>query len=276
MIRPTLVLLAAGIFGAEREKVINLAAAIELLHTATLVHDDLIDGALLRRGSPTLNTKWSPAATVLAGDYLFARAAELAAATDSIQVMKIFAKTLATIVSGEVNQLFTSKGLVSRDDYFKRIYAKTASLFESALHTTALISTQDMKAVGLMKQYGYEIGMAFQIVDDILDFTGEQTRVGKPVANDLRLGLATLPVIIYFETDPKDLEIRDVLLGRVRDEEQITNLVQKIRESGAVHSALAEAQHFIDRAVDAAVGMPAGQEQKALIEVANYIVKREI
>jgi geranylgeranyl pyrophosphate synthase len=275
-IRPTLVLLTAGMLGGDEERMINLAAAIEMLHTATLVHDDLIDGALLRRGSPTLNTHWSPAATVLAGDYLFARAAELAALTESVVVMQIFARTLSTIVCGEINQLLKSRGLVSRDDYFKRIYAKTASLFETALQTSAILSTSDPNKILSMKQYGYEIGMAFQIMDDILDFTGDQSRVGKPVASDLRQGLATLPIINYLEANPDDVEMQAVLKGFKGDEHQISRLVAKIRTSGAIELALDEAQRFVDQAIRNLTGIPACQEKKALIEVANFIVSREI
>jgi geranylgeranyl pyrophosphate synthase len=275
-IRPTLVLLTAGMLGGDEERVVNLAAAIELLHTATLVHDDMIDGALLRRGNPTLNTRWSPAATVLAGDYLFARAAELAASTESVVVMQIFARTLSTIVGGEINQLLRSRGLVSRDDYFRRIYAKTASLFETALHTSAIISTSDMNNILSIKQFGHGVGMAFQIMDDILDFTGDQSRVGKPVASDLRQGLVTLPAIHYLEENPDDVEMQSVLNGFEVDEHKISRLVAKIRTSGAVELALGEAQTFVEQAIRNLAGIPTCQEKQALIEVANFIVSREI
>ena len=125
-IRPAVALLTGGMLDGDPDRLVKLGAAIELLHTATLVHDDLIDGALLRRGIVTLNAQWSPAATVLTGDFIFARAAKLAAETDSVPVMRLFAETLATIVNGELTQMFTSRGLASREDYLKRIYAKTA------------------------------------------------------------------------------------------------------------------------------------------------------
>jgi geranylgeranyl pyrophosphate synthase len=236
-IRPTVVLLASGMFG---------------------------------------NSRWSPAATVLAGDYLFARAAELAAATDSVEVMQIFARTLSTIVSGEINQLFESKGLVSRDDYFNRIYAKTASLFETALQTTGIISSVEADTIQSMKRYGYEIGMAFQIIDDILDFTGDQTSVGKPVASDLRHGLITLPAINYLETNPNDQVMRAVFNGDIRDEKRIVDVVDKIRASGAIQQSMREAQQFVDRAIQAINDFPPNQERQALIEIARYIVTREI
>src|SRR3990170_981779 len=123
-VRPAVALLTGGMLGADPGRLIILAAAIELLHTATLVHDDLIDGALLRRGLPTLNAHWSPAATVLTGDFLFARAARLAADTDYLPLMKLFAETLAVVVSGELTQLFSARGMIDRENYYRRIYAK--------------------------------------------------------------------------------------------------------------------------------------------------------
>jgi geranylgeranyl pyrophosphate synthase len=275
-IRPAIVWLAGRLFSGDVEQMINLGAAIELLHTATLVHDDLIDGAILRRGNPTLNTQWSPAATVLAGDYLFARAAELAAATHSVQVMQIFARTLSTIVSGEVNQLLTRRGLASREDYFQRIYAKTASLFETAAWTTAILCQQSPGQQQTLKTYGYKVGMAFQIVDDILDFTGEQVTVGKPVASDLRNGLVTLPAILFLEANPSHAAMESVMRGKQEDDVQVTQLVDEIRASGAIESALTVARNFAEQAVIALQTLPDQQERQALIEVAEYVVDREI
>src|SRR4030065_2439612 len=138
-IRVIVTLLTGKMLGADPDKLITLAAAIESLHTATLVHDDLIDGALIRRGIPTLNAQWSPAATVLTGDFIFAQAARLAADTQSIQVMQLFSETLATIVNGEITQLFSSRWSSDRADYYRRIYAKTASLFETAASAPGLL-----------------------------------------------------------------------------------------------------------------------------------------
>ena len=233
-IRPVVALLTGQMLGTDPDRLITLAASIEMLHTASLVHDDLIDGSLLRRGIPTLNAKWSPAATVLAGDYIFARAAELASQTESVAVMQIFAKTLATIVNGEVTQLFTSRGVASRDDYYQRIYAKTASMFVLATRAAALLSLVDDNIIDAVHQYGYEVGMAFQIVDDILDFTGEQATVGKPVASDLRQGLVTLPALYYQEANPDDPDMQAVISGEYHNGERMIRLVESIRASGAI------------------------------------------
>lgn len=275
-VRPTVTLLVGGMLGARVENVVTLAAAVELLHTATLVHDDVIDGSLLRRGSPTLNARWSPGATILTGDFIFARAAKLAAETDSIDVMKLFAKTLSTIVNGEITQLFISKGLVNREDYYQRIYAKTASLFELCTIAPVFLSGGSEEDIASMQKFGYEVGMAFQIVDDILDFTSDQNELGKPVANDLRQGLVTLPALHYLEKYPDDPDMRTVVETRIVSEEAIMNVVNAIRESGAIQSSLAEASMFVDRAVAALETMPETEERFALEALAKFVVNRQI
>ena len=275
-IRPVVTLLSGDMLGADEENLLNLAAAVELLHTATLVHDDLIDGAMLRRGIPTLNTRWSPAATVLAGDYIFARAAGFAAATNKVELMAVFSETLATIVSGEITQLFNSRGKACREDYYKRIYAKTASLFRASTYCAALISPVDQPVVNAMESFGYEIGMAFQIVDDILDFTGEQTTVGKPVANDLRQGLVTLPAICFAENYPDNADMQLVLNGVYDDVAGMNRLVDAIRASGAIQQAMQEARQFVDRGLAVIASLPDRTEHRALEELAHYIVDRDI
>lgn len=273
-LRPAIALLTGGMLGANPDRLITLAAAIELLHTATLVHDDLIDGALLRRGIPTLNSQWTPAATVLTGDFIFARAAKLAAETDSVEVMRLFSETLSTIVNGEITQMFSNRALPDRKDYFKRIYAKTASMFELAAAAAAVLSPLWEEAVGRVRSYGYEIGMAFQIIDDVLDFTGEQDTVGKPVANDLRHGVITLPTINYVESHPEDPDIPYVLSGNHYDEERLARLTYSIRHSDAIARAVAEAHRFVFRGLRAIADLPQTAEHQALEDLANYIVRR--
>lgn len=273
-IRPAIALLTGGMYNADPDRLVTLGAAIELLHTATLVHDDLIDGALLRRGIATLNSRWSPAATVLTGDFVFARAAKLAAETDSIEVMRLFSETLATIVNGEITQMFTSRGLASREDYNQRIYAKTASMFELATAAAALLSPVNGEVVEVARRFGYEIGMAFQIVDDILDFTGEQITIGKPVASDLRQGLITLPALNYLEMNPGDPDMEHLINGSFYNEERIERLIEAIRKSGAIEKSMDEARHYIDCALDALADQPDGPECQALEDLARYIVMR--
>lgn len=274
-VRPAVTLLVGEMLGGEKERLITLAAAIEMLHTATLVHDDLIDGSLLRRGIPTINAQWTPGATVLTGDFIFATAARLAAETDSVRVMRLFANTLAVIVNGEITQMFRSPGLASRDDYYRRIYAKTASMFELATSAAAVLAESDEMTIEALRKFGYEIGMAFQIVDDILDFTGDQVRVGKPVASDLRQGLITLPALYYYEAEPADDRMQAVTDGTVTDKE-LDALVTDIRKSGATQQALDEANDFVNRGVSELNKLQDNAAQRSLLELAYFIVDREV
>jgi geranylgeranyl pyrophosphate synthase len=275
-IRPTLGLLVGNMLGAPEEKLITLGASVELLHTATLVHDDLIDGALLRRGIPTLNARWSPAATVLTGDFLFARAAKLAAETDYLPLMKLFSETLATIVNGELTQMFSARGVISRDNYYNRIYAKTASLFEMSALAATMVSTEDEITRDGMKSFGYEVGMAFQIVDDILDFTGEQTKVGKPIGSDLLNGLVTLPAIFFAEANPYNEDVLSLPEGGWKDTARVQRLVDAIRQSRAIEQSMDEARSAVDRALGALEESPASPEKDALADLAKFIVDRKI
>jgi geranylgeranyl pyrophosphate synthase len=260
--------------GAQPENLVTLASAIELLHTATLVHDDLIDGSLLRRGIATLNAQWTPAATVLTGDFIFAIAAKQAAETNSVSVMRFFAETLAIIVNGEINQLFIGRGLASRENYYQRIYAKTASMFELASGAAAMLSPVEADVVENSRAFGYEIGMAFQIMDDVLDFISDESQVGKPVANDLRQGLITLPALYYLESKPDDANlIMDIQENRYNGV-VMDRLVNSIRQSGAIDQSLDEARQHIDRALAILARLPEGPEHIALEELAWYIINR--
>jgi geranylgeranyl pyrophosphate synthase len=275
-VRPAVALLTGGMLGADNIRLVILAAAIELLHTATLVHDDLIDGALLRRGIPTLNAQWTPAATVLTGDFIFARAAKLAADTHSVEVMQLFAETLTNIVNGEITQMFGSRGIASREDYYRRIRAKTASLFELATGAAALLSPDGQKAESMVCRYGYEVGMAFQIVDDVLDFTGDPATVGKPLGSDLRQGLITLPALYYIEANPEDTDVMEVLKGNRYNEERMNRVIAAIRGSSAIQQSMQEARQFVERALAALSDQPQGIERQALEDLANYIVQRQL
>ncbi|MCC6147982.1 MAG: polyprenyl synthetase family protein [Anaerolineaceae bacterium] len=275
-IRPTITLLVGHMLEAPQDKLVTLAAAIELLHTATLIHDDLIDGSLLRRGMPTLNAQWSPGSTILTGDFVFARAAKLAADAESIPVMKIFSQTLATIVNGEITQLFSGHCQTERDNYYSRIYAKTASLFETSAWTAALISPAEEKTINSMKNYGYKIGMAFQIIDDILDFTGDPETIGKPVGGDLRQGLLTLPGLYYIEDHAQEPEVLQILQGDCPSSDELNCLVEKICASKSITKAHSEACRFIEQARVHLESQPPSSERHSLETLASFIVDRDL
>lgn len=273
-LRVVLTLLTGEMLGGDRDTLVTLAASLELLHTATLVHDDLIDGSLIRRGIPTLNAQWSAPATVLTGDFVFARAAKLAADVNLIPVMQLFAETLATIVNGELTQLFGRQGISSREDYERRIYAKTASLFEAATKSAAIVSKLPYDQVESLRQFGYEVGMAFQIVDDILDFTSEQETVGKPVANDLRQGIITLPVLFYMEQKPDDPVMKKIVRDQDVSVDEFDQLIQSIRESRSIERSMVEANDYILRGLGLLAQFPDCPARSSLEDLARFIVQR--
>lgn len=276
-LRPMLALLATRLFAPLSAPAIALAAAVEALHTATLVHDDVIDNALIRRGSPTLNASWTSGATVLAGDYLFARAAAFAAETGSVRVITLFANTLRVICEGELRQLAARyRWDQPKDAYYERIYAKTASLFAAATEGGAVLGAAAEDDIQRLRDYGYNLGMAFQIIDDILDFTSTDAALGKPAGSDLRQGTITLPVF-YFIQESAD---RRALLEQMdawaaADGHAATlDLVAQIAQSGAIARAYDEAASFIAQAVDSLQPLPDSATRTALLELAASTLER--
>lgn len=284
-LRPALALLAGRFYAADRDKLVSLAASVEMLHTATLVHDDLIDGALLRRGETTLNARWNTGATVLTGDYLFARAASLAAKTGHVRVMDIFADTLMTICSGELRQIFDRHNLPrldteqdwqeALDRYDQRIHAKTASLFAAATEAAAVLGSASEDEVGALRDYGRYLGTGFQIIDDVLDFRGNQQVLGKPVGSDLREGIVTLPVLYYLRTRKDERVSTVVKNNNSSDDNLVGQVVAAIRESGAVDQAMERARHFVAQSQAALEHLPAGETRDMLNALAEYTVARK-
>ena len=282
-LRPALALLAGGLFGAEQDRLVSLAAAVEMLHTATLVHDDLVDGALMRRGSETLNARWSTGATVLAGDYLFARAAALAAETRHVRVITIFAQTLMVICSGELRQIFDRHYVPPLEGeeawaqalqrYDERIYAKTASLFAAATEAAAVLGSASEEQICALRDYGQLLGTGFQIVDDLLDFQGDEATLGKPVGSDLREGIVTLPVLYYLREHPDDQRIAAVV-SRGGDDALVADVVADIRSSGALALARDRADGFVQRSQEALAALPAGEYRNRMAALADYTVAR--
>jgi geranylgeranyl pyrophosphate synthase len=288
-LRPALALLAAHlgspvITQEDHQRLISLSAAVEMLHTATLVHDDVIDGALLRRGAPTLNAIWSQGATVMAGDYMFARAALFSAETENMRVIELFSDTLKIIVDGELRQLFARNNYEQeRENYYQRIYAKTASLFSVATEAAAVLVGLPETQIQQLKEYGYNLGMAFQIVDDILDFTSDDATLGKPAGSDLHQGTLTLPFFYYLRghEDP-DTVVHRLMQARRQAEEgdvkrlsdEVKHIVEEIRQSGAVESARDEAIDFLDRAALNLASFADNQYKESLLGLCAFVVQR--
>jgi geranylgeranyl pyrophosphate synthase len=271
-IRPTLTLLFGRMFAVPQERLFSLAAAVEVVHTATLVHDDLIDNAQYRRGKPTVNARWQPGTTVLLGDLLFAWAAQLAAATGSAPVMQRFAAALTTVVSGEIVQTVGRSGRPGMKEYLHRIRGKTAALFTAACESPGLLAGLPAEA-RLAASYGENLGIAFQMTDDILDFTGKDKETGKPTGSDLRQGLITLPAICYRREHPRDADLNALMGGRV-GKADVGRLLQAVRESSAIARAQSIAGEYAGKAAAVLARLPAGPHRDALNDLTRIAVDR--
>ena len=290
-LRPALVLLASGCNGTPLDRRERLAVAAELLHTATLVHDDILDESAARRGRATINTVFGNSLAVLTGDYLFAKAAEFVASLDSPPIMGIFAWAVMELCQGEMLPLSLDgdpalasdrvpgvTGQLRRleDTYLAKVRSKTASLLAMCCQTGAMLDGADDEVVSRMRQYGLELGVAFQIIDDILDLTSTEEALGKPVGSDLLQGTMTLPIIYFLETHPQH-PLVDILMtdDTPTDERRVRQFVAEIRESEAIDRARAVALRFGDAATRCLEGLPASQQGAALAELVRYALSRQ-
>lgn len=278
-LRPLVLLLAGRAYEPDAATLVTAGAGVELLHTASLVHDDTVDRAALRRGRPTLNSVLSSGAVILLGDYLFAQSAMLAAATNSPRVVAIFASTLADICDGQLREMFDAHRLdQTREEYERRIFGKTASLFAGAAEMGAIIGGAPADDVHALRQYGSDIGMAFQIVDDVLDLREGTQQLGKPAGHDLTQGTVTLPTMIYASglTPSADAMTRlsAVVSGETDDAAAIDRVVGEIRNSGALEAAMAEAEQFAARAKSRITSVPDEETREMLVEVADVVRER--
>ncbi len=268
-VRPMIALLVGQMVGAPEAPLMALAASVETLHAATLIHDDLIDQSLIRRGHPTLNASLSAETTVLAGDYLFARAAAFAAQTGSPRVVRIFADCLMTICAGELGQLSDRRRTPTRDEYLKRVYSKTAALFAAAAEGAAVLGGVAENQVRALRQYGEHLGLAFQIVDDILDFTADEATLGKPVGSDLRQGTVTLPTLYAVVND-------GVVLARALagDKAAVETMIDFVRRSDGPALARGDAQQYAASAIANLAWFPHSPARQALEGLADFTVSR--
>ncbi|MFC2006709.1 polyprenyl synthetase family protein [Chloroflexota bacterium] len=274
-IRPALTLLSGSFYGYNLDYLMSMAAAIELMHTATLVHDDAIDNSLIRRGRATVNKLWGEDKAVLLGDYLFAEAGILTASTKNLRVIKLFASTLKTISAGELNQAFCAFDLKQgRQHYFSRIAMKTASLFSMATESGAALSQAPEESIQVLIEYGHNIGIAFQIVDDVLDFVGTEDELGKPIGSDLTQGTLTLPGMLLMEHYPKDNPIKKGFQNRDR-QANIEQAIEMIRNSPSIiRECYQIAEDYCARACYNLKLLPENTAQRSLIRLADRIIQR--
>ena len=275
MMRPAIALLGGRLGAYDLDRLVPLAASVELLHTATLVHDDVIDEAHARRGEATANALFGNAASVMLGDYMFAHAADLIAQTDNTRVVRIFARTLMMMAKGELTQdmtVFEYSEDVQR--YLDRITGKTASLFGTAAEGGALVAGAPAEQVEAMRLYGLRLGIAFQIVDDILDFTGDPAVMGKPVGSDLAGGTLTLPAILYMQRCPDDNPVKRAFEG-TRRRANIERAIREITASDLLDESMRTARHFGDQALGALRTLPNGETRDTLQGIVDYVFARQ-
>ena len=272
-LRPALVILTGQIFASSTEPFYNLAAAVDMLHTATLIHDDLLDEAPLRRGRETLHTIWPAGATVLAGDYLLGQAISLIAELEHPRVFKVLGETLCTLCTGEIRRMVVAGGERSREGYYRSIEAKTASLFAASTEMAGVLAGAEERQIAALRRFGRELGMAFQIVDDVLDFIGDEAQLGKPAGSDFRQGLMTLPILYYLEMTEDDGPVHAVLAGQ-RDEEHVRAAIEAVRSSGAIEASLAEARAHARRSQEALMTLSDNASRHTLCSLAEYVVER--
>jgi geranylgeranyl pyrophosphate synthase len=270
-LRPAVTILTGRLLNANWSSVLSVAASIELLHTATLVHDDLIDGAGERRGAPTIHSRLPMGITVLTGDFLFAQAAALAAEANNVEVVRLFAETLVKICQGEILQAQTRWQIPDMAVYEKRIYGKTAALFEAASASAALLAGVSEDVLAMVARYGRKLGMAFQIVDDALDFLSTTQQLGKPAGHDMRQGIFNLPVMFYVE---EGFIAHDDFIQRVENEDGLDELVTDIRRTAMVEKSLDVARHYAQAAAEALSHTPGGKFAEYLSNITEYALAR--
>jgi geranylgeranyl pyrophosphate synthase len=275
-LRPALALLIGSLASRRDADALNqMAVGVELLHTASLVHDDIVDDSDTRHGASTLYARVGNALAVLVGDYLFSQAAQACVATGNLDVVRLFAQTLGAMAQGQIDDANGQLGgrhlweTLSRERYYRTIGGKTASLFVLACQGTGLLMGLGPAQVEGLRAYGEHLGLAFQVFDDILDFTGSEAELGKPVGSDLRQGTITLPVILM-----RDRQLADGRLRAAFEAQDVDLLVRLVQESDAIQAALSEADSLVVRARSALVDLPASQERDALDALAAYVTRR--
>ena len=276
-IRPMLTLAAARMCGYEGQHHILLATCVEFIHTATLLHDDVVDGSQLRRGSATANALWGNQPSVLVGDFLFSRSFQLMLEAESMKILAILADASAVIAEGEVLQLLTSNNTGTTEDaYLDVVLSKTAALFAAAARIGAVLAQRPQAEEDGLQSYGRNLGVAFQLVDDVLDFSARESKLGKAIGDDFRDGKITLPVVLAFRRGSdaeRDFWRRSLVDGDQRDGD-LEHARELLERHGTLADTLARARHYGAIARDALAIFPPGPEKSALLSVVDFCIER--
>ena len=275
--RPMLTLASAQLLDYAGTQHHLLAAAVEFIHTATLLHDDVVDGSDLRRGNRTANIIWGNPASVLVGDFLFSRSFELMVEAGSLKALKILSSTSAVIAEGEVNQLTAARRVdLGEERYLDIIGAKTAALFAAACRIAAVVADRPENEEAALDAYGRNLGIAFQLVDDAIDYVSDADTMGKDAGDDFREGKMTLPVILaYARGSAEDRQFwKDAVEGRRDTDADLQHAVRLIRATRAIDDTFARARHYGQRAIDSIAGFANGGAKDAMIEAVEFAVAR--
>ncbi|MFZ5815710.1 MAG: polyprenyl synthetase family protein [Bacillota bacterium] len=275
-IRPALVVLTSKFPGSEFHRTIPVAVAVELIHMATLVHDDVVDNATLRRGRPTVNAKWSNQVSVLSGDYLFAKAFSILAQTGNSRVVRIMADTVFEMSRGELAQIASYFKLDQTEaEYYERVAQKTGYLIAECCRLGGIMAGVGENEVQALYDYGMGVGLSFQIADDLLDFFGSAAQVGKPVCGDLKIGILTLPVIHALQHSKQSEELKAIISTKSISDDDVQRVKEILEAAGSFAYARQKADEHLARAVEALNRVPTLATRSALQTLADFVINRQ-
>jgi geranylgeranyl pyrophosphate synthase len=278
-LRTALTLLSGKMKTYRFEKLLPLSVAFEMVHLATLIHDDIVDNAKTRRGNPTVNALWGDNIAILLGDYYFAKTAGLIADINENRIDHLFSDTVATVCEGTILEMMTAGRIdLTIESYYEKISHKTACLIAACCKGGAIVSHASDEEIELLTDYGMNLGIAFQIIDDVLDYTEDQATIGKPAGNDLRQGMVTLPLIYALQGQPQNghyQQVYSLLNDSSHKDEDINSVVGWVTEGVGVERSLADAQTYADKARTALHHFPTSPDREVLDELIDFVVLRK-
>ena len=277
-IRPAVLLMAARLSGYQGDRAVLYAAVVEFIHTATLVHDDIIDDSDLRRGRLAVHSRWGNDITVLLGDYLYIKSMAMALTHDTLDIVRLLCDVTLRMIEGELYQLTKNGDAdITEDEHFDIIRRKTAFLFGGCGEIGGLLGKVNPEQQEALREYGFNLGITFQLVDDLLDFTGDAAALGKPIGADLREGKMTLPLIHLLQQDEEIGEriVRDIITSRTTTEEQWDQLLAILAEHRSIDYAYRRAVEYAERAKKPLQAFPPSSERDALLALPDYVLSRD-
>ncbi|MDQ2887988.1 MAG: polyprenyl synthetase family protein [Chloroflexota bacterium] len=278
-LRTAITLLAGKLNTYRFDKLLPLSVAYEMVHLATLIHDDIVDEARTRRGNPTVNALWGDKIAILLGDYYFAKTSGLVADIDDNRIDHLFAETVATVSEGTIMEMMTAGRIdLTIETYYEKIKHKTACLIAACSKGGAIVSEASDDEIEHLHEYGMNLGIAFQIIDDILDYTEDQSTIGKPAGNDLRQGMVTLPLIYALQEQPSNglsLQVQPLLNGALHKEEDIQSVVNRVAQGYGVNQALVDAHTYANKARTALYHFPSSNNRDVLDGLIDFVVSRK-